>query len=107
MKWPTPLGVAVRSQDIAVLQKHVGLANSVSKNMAERIWGLALGQVLTIGLVVAALVISSIVPSRRELVVVTTLLAVLRISVALSSLRIVVVLVSGLFVSTPILLEVL
>lgn len=67
---------------------------------------MALGQVLTIGLVVAALVISSIVPSRRELVV-TTLLAVLRISVALPSLRIVVVLVSGLFVSTPILLEVL
>lgn len=106
MKWPTPLGVAVCSQDIAVLHKHDGLANSASKDMAEGIWGLALGQVLTIGLVVAALVISSIVPSRRELVV-TTLLAVLRISVALPSLRIVVVLVSGLFVSTPILLEVL
>jgi hypothetical protein len=65
-----------------------------------------LGQVLTICLVVATLVISSIIPSLRKLVV-ATLLAVLRICVALPSLRIVVVLVSRLFISTPVLLEVL
>ncbi len=65
-----------------------------------------MGQVLTIGLVVATLVISSIVASWRKLVV-ATLLSVLRICVGLSGLRVVIVLVSRLFISTPILLEVL
>ena len=65
-----------------------------------------LGQTLTIGLIVATLVISSIVPPLRKLVI-ATLLTVLRISVALPSLRIVIVLVSGLFISTPVLLKVL
>jgi hypothetical protein len=67
---------------------------------------MALDQVLTIALVVAALVITSIVPSLGKLIV-TTLLAILRISVALPSLCIVVVLESGLLIATPILLEVL
>ncbi len=67
---------------------------------------MALGQILTIGLIIATLVISSIVPPLRKLVI-ATLLTVLRISVALPGLRIVVVLVSGLFVSPPILLKVL
>ena len=67
---------------------------------------MTLGQTLTIGLIVATLVISSIVPPLRKLVI-ATLLTVLRISVALPSLRIVIVLVSGLFISTPVLLKVL
>jgi len=67
---------------------------------------MALHQVLTIGLIVTALIITSIVPSLRKLIV-ATLLTVLRISIALASLRIVIVLESRLFIATPILLEVL
>jgi hypothetical protein len=102
------LEVAVHSLDIVVLHEHfVSKVYMDNGKNYEMVMFLVcdLGYVLTIGLVVTALIVSSIVPSLRKLVV-ATLLAVLRVPVALTSLSVIVILVPGLVVPPSVLLEV-